>query len=290
MCHLSQLEGLSLYHIVQWLLAAVPQGTVDEAAVGLPLLGVVPQRDGAPAAGHDIGLQKVRKDHKRHRAAHWAFVWQNEQFYQCMRRISQQSRTIFLPVPLLWCHRCWERPWLQKKTEAFYDLQEKKVLSEYAVMCNYLCFHILGGRRSRTALPGRSDVLAGGPASAPSCCQWESNKEDLGWTETRGGEGNRRETAAGCVSQLEELKKMSKREKKHIPLRSVERFPVITQDSLSVWSFLTHVSFSTINSSTSRNAAPTPVTSTSTDILLMSYLRKLLHTLLSSFIVLSWAL
>lgn len=71
-CHLSQLEGLSLYHIVQGLLAAALQGSVDEAAVGLPLLGVVPQRDGAPAAGHDISLQKVRKIQKCHRAAHWS--------------------------------------------------------------------------------------------------------------------------------------------------------------------------------------------------------------------------
>lgn len=71
-CHLSQLEGLSLYHIVQRLLAAALQGTMDEAAVGLPLLGVVPQGDGAPSTGHNIGLQKVRKDHKCHCASHWS--------------------------------------------------------------------------------------------------------------------------------------------------------------------------------------------------------------------------
>lgn len=95
-CHLSQLEGLSLYYVVQGLLAAALQGALDEAAVGLPLLGVVPQRDGAPAAGHDVSLQKVRKSQK------WsgAFVWHAEGFYRCMRRISQQSRTIFSPAPL----------------------------------------------------------------------------------------------------------------------------------------------------------------------------------------------
>lgn len=101
MCHLSQLEGLSLYHIVQRLLAAALQRAVDEAAVGLPLLGVVPQRDGAPATGHDIGLQKIRKGCKCYRAAHWSIAWQNEPFYQCMRRICQQSQTTFLPAPLL---------------------------------------------------------------------------------------------------------------------------------------------------------------------------------------------
>lgn len=72
--HLSQVEGLSLYNIVQRLLAAALQGAVDEAAVDLPLLGVVPQGDGAPATGHNIGLQKVRKGHKCHRVAHWS-IW-----------------------------------------------------------------------------------------------------------------------------------------------------------------------------------------------------------------------
>lgn len=71
-CHLSQLEGLSLYHFVQRLLAAALQGAVDEAAVGLPLLGVVPQRDCAPAGRHYIGLQKVRKGQKCYHAAHWS--------------------------------------------------------------------------------------------------------------------------------------------------------------------------------------------------------------------------
>lgn len=68
-CHLSQLEGLSLYHVVQGLLAAALQGALHEAAVGLPLLGVVPQRDGAPPAGHDVSWQKVRISQKCHRCS-----------------------------------------------------------------------------------------------------------------------------------------------------------------------------------------------------------------------------
>lgn len=62
MCdHLSQSERLPLYHVVQRLLAAALEGAVDEAAVGPPLLGVVPQRDGAPAAGHSRRLEKVQE-------------------------------------------------------------------------------------------------------------------------------------------------------------------------------------------------------------------------------------
>lgn len=69
-CHLPQMERLSLYHTVQRVLATALQGAVDEAAEGLPLLCVVPQRDVAPAAGHDISLQEVMKGHECHRAAH----------------------------------------------------------------------------------------------------------------------------------------------------------------------------------------------------------------------------
>lgn len=56
------------------------------------------------------------------------------------------------------------------------------------------------------------------------------------------------------------------RKEKHISLRPVEGFPIVSRDSLSLGSFLTHVSFSTINSSTSTSAAPTPATNTSADI------------------------
>lgn len=116
----------------------------------------------------------------------------------------------------------------RKTQESILSLKtcREKVLFEYAVLCNYLCFHILGGRCSHTALPGRSGVSAGGPASTPSCCRWESGREDLGWTEMRDGEGHCRETAAGYVSSLEKLKKTNKRGKKQIPLRSVECFPI----------------------------------------------------------------
>lgn len=73
--HLSQLERLSLYHTVHRVLATALQGAVDEAAEGLPLLGVVPQRDVAPAGGHDVSLQKVTKGHECHRAAHRSNAW-----------------------------------------------------------------------------------------------------------------------------------------------------------------------------------------------------------------------
>ena len=52
--YLPQMQGLSLDHIMQRLLAAALQSAVDETAMSPPLLVVISQRDGVPSSRHNV--------------------------------------------------------------------------------------------------------------------------------------------------------------------------------------------------------------------------------------------
>lgn len=171
---------------------------------------------------------------------------------------------------------------------------------------DYLCFHISGGRCFRTAVPDWSGGLADARASAPSCYLEERGREDPGGKETRSGAGTDRNTAAVQIQLLEEgVKKDNgkKRERMNTyhtnPLVCVEEMSRswimilkikhgivqttylnmqttnrwLPVDVLPLWSSCTDFSrwpltqIRTINSTTTRNTAPTVIHDISNGIL-----------------------
>lgn len=154
--YLSHLECLSLNHIMQWLLAATVESTVDETTMCPPFLTVVPQRDGAPSSRHNISWYSSGEAISKvfFFFLHIMLLLQRRLFYLCMKLASQQSLTIFSLVLLLWYHYYLTPPWLKKHSRvigvvAFWNLKiiclGLGVYSECVcakAVHDYLYFHI----------------------------------------------------------------------------------------------------------------------------------------------------